>query len=220
MSTWFLKCICAFNRVLSCLRRTGESGVLGERWGLLGSCGYWQVVPLHQTGPGEVPMTCFIPTLVLCRKKWRGKSSHNSSICLKRLENKKKSPTVARPCECFCAAVSDREGKCAGKKILFVFTLSSDWCPGSGKILLVLTEERKPRNPFCLLDGNSLLSPLFEYCNWTLRGSQREVWCSVTTAHKSYISHLCVGSNPGPGIPRLHRSYHYCDLNSHGTVLN
>lgn len=31
MSTWFLKCICAFNRVLGCLRRTGESGgSLGE----------------------------------------------------------------------------------------------------------------------------------------------------------------------------------------------
>lgn len=30
-------------------------------------------------------MTCFIPTLVLCRKT-RGKSSHNSSICLKRME--------------------------------------------------------------------------------------------------------------------------------------
>lgn len=72
MSTSFLKCICAFNRVLSCLRRTGESGVLGEMWGLLGSCGYWQVAPLHQTGPGEVPMTCFIPTLVLCRKKMEG----------------------------------------------------------------------------------------------------------------------------------------------------
>lgn len=96
MSTSFLKCICAFNRVLSCLRHTGESGVLGEGRGLLGSCGYWQVARLHQTGPGEVPMTCFIPTLVLCRKT-RGKSSHNSSICLKRLE---KVPPVARPCEC------------------------------------------------------------------------------------------------------------------------
>lgn len=132
MSTWFLKCICAFNRVLSCLRRTGESGVLGERWGLLGSCGYWQVAPLHQTGPGEVPMTCFIPTLVLCRKKWRGKSSHNSSICLKRLENKKKSPTVARPCECFCAAVSDREGKCAEKKD----NLSLHWAQIGAQVLV------------------------------------------------------------------------------------
>lgn len=68
----------------------GESRVIGQRGGGggggdLGSCGYWQVARLHQTGPGEVPMTCFIPTLVLCRKT-RGKSSHNSSICLKRLE--------------------------------------------------------------------------------------------------------------------------------------
>lgn len=62
----------------------GESGVIGQG-GPPGGCGYWQVARFHQTGPGEVPMTCFIPTPVLCRKT-RGKSSHNSSICLKRVE--------------------------------------------------------------------------------------------------------------------------------------
>lgn len=63
----------------------GESGVIGQGGAPVGGCGYWQVAWLHQTGPGEVPMTCFTPTLVLCRKT-RGKSSHKSSICLKRME--------------------------------------------------------------------------------------------------------------------------------------
>lgn len=47
----------------------GRGGaLLSGGGGLLGSCSCWQVARLHQTGPGEVPMTCFTPTLLLCRK--------------------------------------------------------------------------------------------------------------------------------------------------------
>lgn len=52
---------------------------------LLLHCGCWQVAQLHQTDPGEVPMTCFTPTLVPCRKSKR-KPSHSLSICLKLVE--------------------------------------------------------------------------------------------------------------------------------------
>lgn len=46
----------------------GESGVIGQEGAPVGGCGSWPGARLHRTGPGEVPMTCFTPTLALCRK--------------------------------------------------------------------------------------------------------------------------------------------------------
>lgn len=49
-----------------------SGGGWGWGCGVLRHCGYWQVEQLHQAGPGEVPVTCFIPTVVPCHKKARG----------------------------------------------------------------------------------------------------------------------------------------------------
>lgn len=124
-----MKCICTFNRVLSCLRLMGASRVIGQAGAPVGGCGYWQVTQLHQTGPGEVPMTCFIPTLALCRKT-RGKSSHYSSICLKRMEKVLQWQDRASVV-CCCVRWECR------KTGYFAFTQVLDWLTGSGKILLI-----------------------------------------------------------------------------------
>lgn len=43
---------------------------------------------------------------------------------------------------------------------------------------------------------------MFQCFNWTLRGSQREVWGSVKTAHKSHISPVCRSSQFGSCWPQ------------------
>lgn len=93
----------------------------------------------------------------------------------------------------FCAAVSDGSGNAKKNRLLCLY-VDSRLVPRFWENTPNTTEERKPHSPLTILDGNSLLSPVFECCNWTLRGSQKEVWYSVKTAHKSYISHLCGGS--------------------------
>lgn len=92
MSTHFLKRICAFKEFLSCLRHRGESGVIGQKGVGCTAVDIGRFHKLHLTGPGEVQVTCFIPTVVPFHKKQKnkkknkGKPSHSLSICLKLVE--------------------------------------------------------------------------------------------------------------------------------------
>lgn len=68
-------------------------------WGLLTGCGYCRVAGLHQTGPGEFPMTCFTPTPVpLLKKKIKQREVESQLEYL--FEAGGKSLPVVWPCEC------------------------------------------------------------------------------------------------------------------------
>lgn len=106
-------------------------------------------------------MTCFIPTLVLCHKN-RGKSSHNSGICLKRVE---KVPLWQDRTTVLCCCVWNvQKNRQTFLQIGAQVLVKSSLCHRGKRTTFPLT----------LLDGTSPPSLAYECCNWTLRGLQRE----------------------------------------------
>lgn len=81
----------------------------------MGSCRCWQVAQLHHTKLGEVPVTCFIPTLVLCHKT-RGEVESQLGYLF---EENGKSPPGSRALEC-CVSLGLIRVKIQRKSILFV----------------------------------------------------------------------------------------------------
>lgn len=68
MSNWFPKCICDFFLKEGFLKLFTTYGARVELLGGGGGGGLWMLAGRNgfaKPGRGEVPMTCFIPTLVL-----------------------------------------------------------------------------------------------------------------------------------------------------------
>lgn len=173
MSTHFLKMyLCFFFFFLTGLPKLFTTyGWEGSYWsggGILGmcfSCATVDIGKLHsstKTGPGEVPVTCFIPTVVPCHKKAKGKPSHSSSIRLKPVEK-----VLLRP---DCVWVFGAEGSVnaqASRQLRFYIDLRL-----VPRVLVkqLLIPPRTTFSPLTFLDWNKFLVAGVSCLNWTLRG--------------------------------------------------